>query len=144
MVAHGRNNIRQETVKMEKILEKAKELGIMIAESEQFAAIKAAEENQVADPEADALMAEFTKKQEEYSKRMANPEITKEEFESIKQEAQADFEKICQNKNIKAYLDANREFANLINQVNSIIGYFVKGGEASGCSGSCSTCGGCH
>ena len=120
---------------MEKILEKAKELGIMISESEQFRAIKAAEENQVADPEADALMAEFTKNQEEYSKRMANPEITKEEFESIKQEAQASFEKICQNKNIKAYLDANREFANLINQVNSIIGYFVKGGDAQGCTG---------
>ena len=129
---------------MEKILEKAKELGMMIAESDEFKAIKAAEENQVADPEADALMAEFTKKQEEYSKRMANPQITKEEFEAIKAEAQKDFEKICQNKNINAYLEANRAFANLINQVNSIIGYFVKGGDASGCTGSCSTCGGCH
>ena len=52
--------------------------------------------------------------------------------------------KICENKNIKNYLDANRSFAMMIEQVNTIIGYFVKGGESSGCSGNCSSCGGCH
>ncbi len=129
---------------MEKILEKAKELGQMIANSKQFEAIKIAEENQAADPEANALMAEFTKKQEELSVKMANPAITKEEIEEIKKEAQKDFEKICQNKNINAYLEANRAFSSLINQVNTIIGYFIKGKEESGCNGNCSSCGGCH
>ena len=55
-----------------------------------------------------------------------------------------EFEKLCQNENIKAYLDANSAFSNMINQVNSIIGYFVKGGDEGGCSGNCSSCGGCH
>lgn len=142
MVAHGRDNKGE--IIMEKILEKAKELGQMIAKSEQFEAIKIAEENQAADPEAEKLMAQFTKKQQELSEKMAKPDITKEEFEAIKKEAQEEFEKICENKNINAYLEANRAFSNLINQVNTIIGYFVKGGDAGGCSGSCSTCGGCH
>ena len=46
--------------------------------------------------------------------------------------------------NVHTVAHASQGFANLINQVNSIIGYFVKGGDASGCTGSCSTCGGCH
>ena len=87
---------------MEQILQKAKELGMMIADSEQFARVKDAEE------------------------------------------AQEAFEKICENKNIKAYLEANRAFSSMIEQVNTIIGYFVKGGDASGCGGNCSSCSGCH
>ena len=57
---------------------------------------------------------------------------------------QEEFEKMCVNENVKAYLDASNAFSNLINQVNSIIGYFVKGGDAGGCSGNCSGCSGCH
>ncbi len=129
---------------MEQILEKAKELGKMIASSEQFEALKSAEEAQLNDPDANLLMSQFTKKQDELSKKMANPSLSKEEFEAIKQEAQDEFKKICENKNIKAYLEANRAFAMLVEQVNTIIGYFVKGGDEKGCSGNCSSCSSCH
>ena len=129
---------------MEEILQKAKELGMMIADSQEFATLKAAEEAQLADSEATALMAGYAAKRDELSAKMATPDITKEEIEAIKKEYQDEFDKICENKNIKNYLDANRSFAMLIEQVNSIIGYFVKGGESSGCSGNCSSCGGCH
>lgn len=129
---------------MEQILQKAKELGMMIADSEQFAKVKAAEEAQLADPEATELMMEYSNKQDELSKRASAPNVTKEDFEAIKKEAQEAFEKICTNKNIKDYLEANRAFSSMIEQVNTIIGYFVKGGEASGCGGNCSSCSGCH
>lgn len=129
---------------MEEILQKAKELGMMIADSEQFANVKATEEAQLNDPEATALMMEYSNKQDELSKRASAPNVTKEDFEAIKSESQAAFEKICTNKNIKAYLEANRAFSSMIEQVNTIIGYFVKGGDSSGCGGNCSSCSGCH
>lgn len=129
---------------MEQILQKAKELGMMIAESEQFARVKDAEEAQLNDSEATQLMMEYSQKQDELSKRASEPNITKEDFENIRKEAQEAFEKICENKNIKAYLEANRAFSSMIEQVNTIIGYFVKGGDASGCGGNCSSCSGCH
>ncbi len=129
---------------MEEILQKAKELGIMIAESEIYETLKTAEENQLADPDAQKLMMAYAVKRDELNKKASTPDITKEAFEQIKSEAQSEFDKICENENIKAYLDANRAFSSLINQVNSIIGYFVKGEDGSGCSGSCSSCGKCH
>ena len=129
---------------MEEIIQKAKELGMMIADSQEFKTLKAAEDAQLNDPEATALMAEYVAKRDELTKRASAPDVTKEDFEKIREESQKEFDKICENKNIKTYLDANRSFAMLIEQVNSIIGYFVKGGEESGCSGNCSSCGGCH
>ena len=129
---------------MDEILQKARELGMLIANSQEFALVKATEEAQLADPEATALMMEYSNKQDELSKRASQPNITKEDFENIRKEAQEAFEKICQNKNIKAYLEANRAFSSMIEQVNTIIGYFVKGGDASGCGGNCSSCSGCH
>lgn len=129
---------------MDEVLQKAKELGMLIANSQEFALVKATEEAQLADEEATALMMEYSNTQDELSKKASDPNITKEEFEEIRNESQKAFEKICENKNIKAYLDANRSFSAMIQQVNSIIGYFVKGGDSSGCSGNCSSCGGCH
>lgn len=129
---------------MQEILEKAKELGIMIAGSGEFEKLKIAEERQLADPEAQRLMMEYATKRDELANKASLPDISKEDFEAIREEMQKEFENICKNENIKAYLDASNDFSNMINQVNSIIGYFVKGGEASGCSGNCSSCGGCH
>ncbi len=129
---------------MQEILEKAKELGIMIAESGEFEKLKIAEERQLADKDAQKLMMDYAAKRDELAAKASKPDIGKEEFEGIREEMQKEFENICKNENIKAYLDASNEFSNMINQVNSIIGYFVKGGEASGCSGNCSSCGGCH
>ena len=118
---------------MNDILQKAKELGMMIAESGELEKLKIAEERQLADPEAQKLMMEYAQKRDELAKKAQSPDISKEEFE-----------KMCVNENVKAYLDASNAFSNLINQVNSIIGYFVKGGDAGGCSGNCSGCSGCH
>ena len=129
---------------MNEILQKAKELGIMIAESGEFEKLKIAEERQLADPEAQKLMMEYATKRDALAAKAQAPDTTKEEFEAIKDEMQKEFEKMCENENVKAYLDASNAFSNLINQVNSIIGYFVKGGEEGGCSGNCSSCGGCH
>ncbi len=129
---------------MEKILEKAKELGIMISKSQQFANLKEAEAAHIADKEAVQMMVDYSNKQQDIQKRASVPDITKEEILKLKEEAQAEFEKICKNDNIKAYLEASQTFARMIEQVNSIIGYFVKGGQESGCSGNCSGCSGCH
>ncbi len=130
---------------MQDIMDKAKELGIMIAESEEFKAYKLAEANQLDDKEAVELMMEYHTTRENLTKKASNPDITKEEFEVIQNEAKAAFEKIMNNKSIAAYVDAQQNFSNLMNKINGILGYYVSGKDSEGgCSGSCSTCGGCH
>ena len=66
---------------MEEILQKAKELGIMIAESGEFEMLKIAEERQLADPEAQKLMMEYANKRDELNRKASSPDISKEEFE---------------------------------------------------------------
>ena len=130
---------------MNKIIEKARELGMMIAESDELKALKGAEEMQLQDPEATELMMEYSVTREKLSKEASKPDLTKEEFEKIQTEMEEAFKKLMTNENIKRYIDANTKFKTLIDQVNSIIAYFVKGEENAGsCSGNCQSCGGCN
>ena len=126
------------------ILEKARELGMMIAESDEFKKLKETEQAQLADPDAQQMMADYNAKREEFAQIASRDDLTKEDWEKLNMNAQAEFIKLCQNENIKNYLDANQLFQDLISKVNSIIAHFVRGDDESGCSGSCSSCSGCH
>ena len=125
-------------------LEKARELGMMIAESDEFKKLKETEQAQLADADAQQMMADYNAKREEFAQIASRDDLTKEDWEKLNMDAQAEFIKLCQNENIKNYLDANQLFQDLISKVNSIIAHFVRGDDDSGCSGSCSSCSGCH
>ena len=130
---------------MNEIIEKARELGQMLAECDEYKALKGAEDLQLADPAAQELMMEYATVREKLGQRASKEGATKEELESVQKEAQEAFEKLMTNANIKRYVEASQTFKTLIDQVNAIIAYFVKGEEQSGgCSGNCSSCGGCH
>jgi len=130
---------------MNEIIEKARELGKMLSESDECKALKGAEELQLADPEAQELMMEYANKREELGQRASAENLTKEDFENIQKEADEAFKKLLTNANIKRYIEASGAFKTLVDQVNAIIAFYVKGEEQSGgCSGNCSSCGGCH
>ncbi len=126
------------------ILDMAKQLGMMLAESDEAKALREAEDAHMSDPEAQAIMANYSIRCEQLAEEANKPDITKEEYEKLNLDAQAEFIKISQNETIKNYLEANQNFSDLINKVNSIIAHFVRGEDSSGCSGSCSGCKGCH
>lgn len=129
---------------MNEIIEKARELGQMLSESDEFKALKGAEELQLADTEATELMMEYANTRERLSNKMADPSNTEEDFKAIQKEMEDAFHKLMTNANIKRYIEANNSFKTLIDQVNAIIAFYVKGEEQSGgCSGNCSSCGGC-
>ena len=73
---------------MNEIIEKARELGKMLAECDECKALKGAEELQLADPEAQQLMMEYANKREELGQRAAAENLTKEDFEIIQKEAE--------------------------------------------------------
>ena len=130
---------------MNEIIEKARELGKMLAESDELKALKGAEELQLSDPDAQVLMMEYANAREAAAKKAQDPEMTKEGFEEIQSELESAFQKLMTNDNIKRYIEANNQFKSIMNQVNSIIAYYVKGEEQQGsCTGNCSTCGGCN
>ncbi len=129
---------------MADIMEKAKELGMMIADSAEFKTLKAAENAQLDDRAAVELMVEYQNTRKALNERAAKEDVTKEEFEKIQAEATAAFQKIMGNEHIAAYVNAQQAFSNMMNQINGVLSYYVTGQTEGGCSGSCSSCSGCH
>lgn len=127
------------------VLEMAKELGKAIAGSELMTAFKKAEDAQNNDDKAQQLIGEYNLKRMQLMQRAQKEDATQEEFEKIRKELSDEFDKLMQYEPIKNYVTAKNELDTVLEQVNNIISFYVTGKTANdGCSGSCSSCSGCH
>lgn len=127
------------------IIEKAQELGKMIAESEIRAKATEAGDRMNNDETASRLLAEYNENIKNAADGMRGKKPGKSEIEEYKEYTQKEFDKLMENELIKEYVEANKAFDSLVQQVNAVLAYFVSGEEQSGgCTGSCETCGGCH
>jgi len=130
------------------IIEKAQELGTMIAESEESARVSAAADAMNADSEAVGLLKTYNDNRKAATEKMRGKNPTKEDLKEFKDYVQAEFEKIAGNKLISEYIEASRDFDNMVSQVNAVLSYFITGQESAsgegGCSGNCSRCSSCH
>lgn len=127
------------------IMDKAKELGQMIAESAQCGRYKAAESAQINDGEAQQLIKQYNEKRIQIARKMKTEKLQEEEIEALKQEMQDEFDKLLLNKNINEFIEAKKEFDHLVQSINNVLTYYITGEEPSNCSsGGCSSCSGCN
>ncbi len=127
------------------IIEKAQELGTLIAESAEKARATEAADRMNNDEEAVMLLQTYNENRKAALEKMRGTNPSKEELQEFKAYVQAEFEKIAGNKLISEYIEANKEFDMLVQQVNAVLSYFITGQEeeSGGCSGNCSGCSGC-
>ena len=71
-------------------------------------------------------------------------DVGEERMAAIREELEQAYEEMTTNDNITAYINAQRTFQAIIDQMNNIISFHITGKMPGGCSGSCSTCGGCN
>lgn len=128
------------------IIEKAQQLGQMIAESEERARVDETGMKMNADAEAVELLRAYNENRKNATEKLRGTNPSKEELEEFKAYVDAEFAKIAANKLISDYIEASRDFDNMVNQVNAVLSYFITGQESgdSGCSGNCSGCSSCH
>ena len=119
---------------MNEIIEKTRELGELIQNSEEMKNAKNAEILQENDDEAQALLKEFNLQRMNLARDMQNNKISREEAIQKNNEA---FESIKNN------ADAKKEFDAMVNQVNQMLNFYITGQDPN-CTHDCSTCGGCH
>ena len=123
------------------ILDKTRELGEMIQESEEMKAVKEAEAAQNADEATQEHLKEFNMNRLNLARDMQNGKISREEAIEMNNKA---FEELCEKAPlVRAYVDAKSAFDGLVNQINSIINYYITGSTGD-CTHNCSTCSGCH
>lgn len=127
---------------MEKIIEKTKELGALLEESEIIKRQRAAKKAFDTDAELQELVGAFNLAKmslmNESNKEQPDAALT-EEYRKKTSEC---YEKIMQHPIMMELNDAEIALENLINQINAIIQQSITGEQ--GCTHNCATCGGCH
>ncbi len=130
---------------MAEIFEKARELGEAIIESAEYKELKKAELEQEEDAEAMALLKEYSELRTSLAQEIQKGDVSEEEMASIRERLEEAYEKVTTNDHITAYINAQKTFQAIIDQMNNIISFHITGKMPGGCSGNCSSCGGsCH
>ena len=130
---------------MAEIFEKARELGEAIIESKEYKELKEAELKQEQDEEALTLLKEYSDVRSRLASEIQKGDVDDSRIAEIREELEEAYEKMTTNDSITAYINAQRTFQAIIEQMNNILSFHITGKMPGGCSGNCSSCGGdCH
>ncbi len=129
----------------------ARELGKAIQADERFIAYNEARIANDNDEELQNLIGEFNLKRQQLGLEMSKSpeEQDKEKIDAANKEMQRLYALVMQNEHMADFTMAKQGMDKLVNDINQIIGMCCDGEdpdtcEISACTGSCSTCGGCH
>lgn len=130
----------------------ARELGKAIQADERFKAYAEAKEANDNDAELQKLIGEFNLKRQNIQYEMNKPDSEKdsEKIQKLNREMQESYGDVMKNVNMANFVIVKGALDKLLEDVNMIISMCCDGEDpdtceiTAHCSGSCSTCGGCH
>ena len=125
---------------MEELILKAQELAEMIKTSKEYLLAKETEEIQANDEKAQQMIMAQNEKRRDIAVKIQCGQMSDEETDELRKEINDAFEELMAYDVIKNYVEAQKNFEILNQQIMSIISGAVNGG----CGGSCSSCSGCH
>lgn len=123
-------------------VEAASALGEAIRNSAEFQAWQSAELAMLQDEKAQTLMSDFKDLQMKLV-HASRDDMDKEELEKIRDVLMDKQKELNEYEVTKNYFDGKKGFETMMRTVNDIIQHFLAG-DNGGCSGSCSSCSGCH
>ncbi len=132
------------------VIQMTRELGKAIQQDDRYTAYMLAKKKNDEDKELQELIDSFDKKRSELNMAMSSENKDTDLIKSLDTEIKNIYGKIMSNPNMAIFSGAQAQLEQLINDVNQIITMCANGEDPDtcqvqhGCSGSCSTCGGCH
>ena len=127
------------------ILEKAIELGKLIAESDEVKAANAAKEKYEKDEAIQAAIVEYNAHNKALAEEYKKAEKDEALMSSIKNRIGELYNEIINSAVYAEYMNAQEGVGTLMNKVNDEINFAVTGERPSeACSGNCASCCGCH
>ena len=113
--------------------------------------LDAARRENDSDEELQNLIGEFNLARLDLNNESAKAETNAARVAELNQRVNDLYSQIMGNEGMVAYNEAKRDCENLVNYIDAIINTAMNGGDpmtvqapSGGCTGSCSTCGGCH
>ena len=128
-----------------------KKLCVQLQKEDILVYLKQSKEMMEKDQELQAMIGEFNLKKYHLSTEMNKPDADEEKMNQLDLELNKLYEDILANEFMVAFAEASDEVDRLTKHIQAIITATVNGGDpmtvelpAGGCSGSCSSCSGCH
>ena len=134
------------------VIETARALGKALQEDERYIKYDAATKASDTDTNLQNKIGEFNMLRMQLSQEMSKPEKDADKMTSLDNDIKALYDEIMNMPAMKVFNEAKEEIDKLLQSVNYIISMAANGEDPMtcpeepphNCSGSCSTCGGCH
>ncbi len=134
------------------VIELARQLGVALQADERFKAFTVAKDNNDNDAELQEKIAQFNELRRQLNVEMGKDDKDTETMTKLNGEIQNVYGEIMTRPSMIEYNTAREAIDKLLNSVNFIITMAANGEDPMtcpeeqphSCSGSCSTCGGCH
>ncbi|MCM1226090.1 MAG: YlbF family regulator [Clostridium sp.] len=133
------------------VVSMARELGKLIQQDERYGAYVKAKELNDKDEELQRLIHEFEAKRYELNMEMSKTDKDADKLKELDGVIKNVYGEIMVNPSMAAFNKAKNAMDGMLAEINNVITASANGedpetcpSQPSGCSGSCSTCGGCH
>ena len=135
------------------VIEKARELGVLIQQDERYSAYYAAKEANDKDENLQDMINEFNMKRMQLNAEVSKENKNEERLSELDDAIKSLYGTIMANENMINYNKAKADMDSLLNQINMRITYSANGEDPLtcpceevnvSCGGDCSACGGCH
>ena len=130
------------------IIQMAREMGKAIQKDENYLALMKAKDLIDNDPTLQKQISEFNLKKMSLNQELGKEEKDQSKLASLDREIKEIYNSIIGNENMIAFNQAKQATDTMMNQVSQILMLSVNGEdpdtELSSCTGSCSSCAGCH
>lgn len=132
------------------IIKMTRELGKAIQQDERYKAYMSAKEANDKDEQLQQLIGDFNLKRMNINQEMSSENKDTDRIKTLDEELKALYAQIMRNENMAAFNTAQNALEQMVSEINQIITMCANGEDPDtcevqqGCSGSCSTCGGCH
>lgn len=123
---------------MSVVLNKAKDLAEAITDCPEILALRDAEIAMGKDTDAQAIIAEFQAKQDEFQEAISNGKELTPDQEKARDVIE---EKMENNAFIRDYFEAQQKLESLLHAVNMVVSRAISGDDVSECGPGCSSCG---
>ncbi len=131
------------------IIEMTRELGKALQNDDRFIAYTLAKQANENDAELNKLIEEFEQMRSDLNTELCKEDKDTDRIKELDEGIKSRYKKIMENKNMIVFTGAQNALESLVNNMNQIITMCANGEDpatcqpSTGCTGSCSTCGGC-
>ncbi|MDD2993246.1 MAG: hypothetical protein PWQ08_780 [Clostridiales bacterium] len=132
------------------IIEMTRNLGLEIQKDQRYQILENARRLNDADEELQKQIGDFNLARIDLNNEVSKSDKDADRIAQLNEKVQSIYTDIMNNESMQAYNEAKSDVDQMMQYINAILTTAVNGGdpmtvqEPSSCSGSCSSCSGCH